>query len=160
MTAYVSEFCIAIRHPEHEAGQESTFHVVLTRWEQDLSGAWLPRAVGPMSPERAESLGFSLDKILGEVNAAAVRDAEASRKLANDKAVELEKAQEVAAQAVQQAAEAIKSAEVFQSLAASALVEKAALADREAALMQEIAALTAPKETVISKVTFGLIQKI
>lgn len=145
MSAYVSEFCICIRHPEHEAGQESTFHVVLTQWDKDITGEWKPRAAGPMSPERAEALGFPLDKVLGEVNAAALRDVAESRKLANDKTVELEKALDERAAAVLQADQAIQLATDHQVIAAKAIADKQAALEREAALLAELAAAKEPK---------------
>ena len=159
MTAYVSEFCICIRHPEHEKGQESTFHVVLTEWAQDFTGEWKPRPVGPMSPERAEALGFPLDKVLGEVNAAAIRDVAESRKLANAKTAELEKALDERARAVLQADQAIRVATDHQTIAAKAVADKQAALEREAALLAEIAVLTAPQPSLLNKLTFGILDK-
>lgn len=159
MTAYVSEFCICIRHPDHEKSQESTFHVVLTEWVQDLTGEWKARPIGPMSPERAESLGFPLDKVLGEVNAAAMRDVAENRKIANDKTAELEKALDERALAVLRADQAIQAAVDHQVIAAKAVADKQAALEREAALLAEIAVLTAQQPSLLNKITFGILDK-
>lgn len=138
---YISEFCACIRHPEHEAGEESTYHVSITKWDPDALGVMKPRAV-TVTAEAAEAAGFSLDKVIGEMTAALVRERDEARKEATDKALELEKAAAARDAAAEQATQAIKVAETYQTLGAQAIAESQALKAREAALLAQIEELT------------------
>lgn len=164
MTAYISEFVAAIRHPEHEAGQESTFHVVITQWVPNPVGEIRPQVFGPVTPDVAEKAGFSLDQIIGEVTAAALRDrAKATQDLAEtQRRLEAVEAERDAAKAewtqmasmVAQAQEAVSTA---QRAAGDAILAKREGEAREAALLAELEALKVEKPSFLSKVTFGLL---
>lgn len=130
-TPYVSEFCACIRHPVHEAGKESTFHVVITKWEQDLSGEYKPRAFGPVTPEDALKFGFDLPAILGEISSAAIRERDEAIKRADETQARLVKLSGDRSNAIQERADAIKErdeakalVQQLQTSAQAMLVEK------------------------------------
>lgn len=145
MSAYISEFCAAIRHPEYEKGEVSTYHVALTTWQPDALGTMRPQTA-TVTPEAAEAAGFSLDKVIGDVTAAMLRERDEARKEASTKAEELEKAQGTAEAAEAQAAQAIQVAMRHQELTAIAIADKQAVVEREEALLKEIDELRAAAE--------------
>jgi len=160
--AYVSEFLACIRHPDHEPGQDSTFHVVITDWQANVAGEFKPQTYGPVSPERAEQLGFNLDKIIGEVTAAAVRIAADNIERAEAAEKEVEAAKAEAADLMKAAQVAVQERDAAISYAGNAAREKADLEASVAALVSEVAALKAPAEKegpenpMLNKITLGL----
>lgn len=159
MGAYVSEFVAAIRHPDHEKGQESTFHVVLTDWIADITGTFRPQTVGPLTPEAAARYGFTLPKILDEVTAAAVRDAAASAA----RAAEAEQERDVAKEEWSQMAAEAKKAKDSEAAAVRAAGQMAegfnAVMAENAALAARIDKLTAPSDEpenpILNFLSFG-----
>jgi hypothetical protein len=122
---YVSEFLACIRHPVHEAGQESTFHVVITQWLPDITGTHKPYPYGPVTPQRAVELGFDMPKIIGEALAAAVLDRDSAIARADKAEEERDAAKEAAAKTIKIAQDEIaalrKAAQVDEKAPADAV---------------------------------------
>lgn len=147
-TPYVSEFVACIRHPDHEAGKESTFHVVITRWLPDLDGVYKPHVYGPVEPSQAAKHGFDLPAILGEVAAAAIRDREAAIKESELSRERMIKAMEDRTTAVKERDDAVKAAN---KEVAKKEQERLAAAQAAEDAQRQVATLTATLETTRKK---------
>lgn len=162
---YVSEFLACIRHPDHEKGQESTFHVALTAWRPNLAGDVKPERAEALTPEKAEALGFPLERIIGEVTTAALRDRDAAISRATKAEVERDVAKAEWSEMAKQTQDAIEAKVAAERVAgnlataieAERLEKSAILAQLDAALAPKVP--EGPSNPLLNKLTFGLAGK-
>lgn len=159
--SYVYEFLYRGRDPTNEKGKQPAWHVSVGEWIIGFDGVAKFHETGAITPARAAELGFTLDKILGEVAAAAVATADIAKADAAAKGAELEaaKADWTQMTADLRAAEDAKAA--AERVAGAALQEKQALAADLSAAMARIDELQEPDEgpanLVLNKLSFGLL---
>lgn len=75
---YLEEFTFRGRCPAHEAGTEAAYHVVIAQWIDGIDGKAKQVKTDALTPAQADGLGFTLNRVLGDIAAAAVRDRDAA----------------------------------------------------------------------------------
>lgn len=163
MTVYVEEFLYRGRDPEHERGQESTFHVTLAQFVQGPDGKHQQLRAGPLTPEQAVEKGFGLPRILDEIAQVAILERDAERARAERAEAERDAAKAEWTDMAKLVNDAAKEVKTAQRVAGELAVEKQAVEAREAALIAQldaaIAKPTGPSNPVLHAITLGLAGK-
>lgn len=158
--AYVYEFLYRGRDPVAEKDKAPAWHVSLGEWVTGFDGVAKFHETGAVTPARAAELGFTLDKILGEMAATAITAADEAKAVvaAKDAEIEASKADWTQMSADLKAAEDAKAA--AERVAGAALQEKQSLAADLSAAMTRIDELQEPDDgpanPLLNKLTFGL----
>lgn len=163
MTVYVEEFLYRGRDPEHERGQESTFHVTLAQFVEGPDGKRQQLKAGPLTPEQAVEKGFALPRILDEIAQTALLERDAAKA----RAEKAETERDVAKAEWTEMSAALKRAEELKETAARVAGdlarEKQEAVERELALIAQLDAAIAkpegPANPLLHTLTFGLAGK-
>lgn len=127
---YIYEFLF--RGGEDSQPDDDTWHVVLARSVKGLDGVIRPELYGPYTPAQAEEFGYSLNRIVNELNMKAVATAAEVTTLR------------------QQLSEYVERSEIFERAVRVAATETVKVKN-------ELRAATAPRRSLFNRLSFGLL---